>query len=524
MDKTTNGGKKKKACVIIEGMTCASCVAKIENSLKQVSGVSDAAVNLATSAAYVDYSPSAADERAIIEAIGKAGYKASIPADNGGEDAETISRRAEYKTLTRKWIFAAFIAAPVMLIGYPKLLPFLKNLSPQTMRAIWILSGAAMIPVMFWSGLHFFTGAVGSLKRHSADMNTLIAMGTMAAWLYSTAAVLFPSIFPEGTAEPFYDVVGVVIALVLLGQALEIRAKGKTSEAIKKLIGLQAKNARVLRDGREVDVPLEEVRRGDIVLVRPGEKVPVDGVILEGASAVDESMLTGESLPVKKEPGDEVIGATMNKTGSFQFEVTKVGKDTALSQIINMVQEAQGTKAPIARLADKVASYFVPIVIMAAALTFVVWFDFGPDPALSYALITAVTVLVIACPCALGLATPISLMVGVGKGAENGVLIRSGEALQTAQSLDTIVLDKTGTITEGKPAVTDMITAKNFSENEVLRLAASVEKRSEHPLGEAIVEAADARRVGTASIGDFNAIPGRGATAVVDGRRGVYWK
>ena len=288
-------------------------------------------------------------------------------------------------------------------------------------------------------------------------MNTLIALGTAAAWLYSTIAILFPGIFPEGTSEPFYDVVAVVIALVVLGQALELRAKGRTSEAIKKLMGLQAKTARVIRDGQEIDIPVEEVLVGDIVQVRPGEKVPVDGLIVEGSSAVDESMLTGESLPVSKKAGDEVIGATLNKTGAFKFRATKVGKDTALAQIVKMVQDAQNSKAPIARLADTVSGYFVPIVMILAVLTFVVWFDFGPQPQLVFALVTSVTVLIIACPCALGLATPMSLMVGIGKGAENGILIRSGEALQTAHQIKTVVLDKTGTITKGKPELTDVV-------------------------------------------------------------------
>jgi len=527
-DATEGAGRKDegpasregvKARVMIEGMSCASCVSKIEDALKKTSGVLDASVNIASSSAQVRYLPDVVGEKGIIDAVKSAGYKARFPDETTGtEDPEERSRRLEYEKLTRKWIFAAIIAVPVMLIGYPQLLPFLKNLSPETMRILWGISGLVTLPVLLWSGSHFFTGAVGSFKRHSADMNTLIAMGTSAAWIYSTIAILFPGVFPEGTAEPFYDVVGVVIALVVLGQALEIRAKGKTSEAIKKLMGLQAKTARVVRDGKELDLPIEDVVPGDIVIVRPGEKIPVDGEIVEGRSAVDESMLTGESIPVEKEPGDQVIGATMNKTGAFKFKVTKVGKDTALAQIINMVQEAQGSKAPIAKLADTVAGYFVPVVMIIAAITFVIWFNFGPTPSLTFALITSVTVLVIACPCALGLATPISLMVGVGKGAENGILIRSGEALQTAQSLDTIVLDKTGTVTMGKPKLTDMIVREGFSEDEVLRLAAAVEKTSEHPLGEAIVEAAQDRGITPPDTEKFDAVPGYGVTAVVEGR------
>jgi len=373
--------------------------------------------------------------------------------------------------------------------------------------------------VLFWSGGHFFTGAWAALKHRSANMNTLIALGTAAAWVYSTIAILFPSIFPEGTSEPFYDVVAVVIALVVLGQALELRAKGRTSEAIKKLMGLQAKTARVIRDGQEIDIPVEEVLVGDIVQVRPGEKMPVDGIIIEGRSAVDESMLTGESLPISKKPGDEVIGATLNKTGAFKFRATKVGKDTALAQIVKMVRDAQNSKAPIARLADTISGYFVPIVMILAVLTFVVWFDFGPQPQLVFALVTSVTVLIIACPCALGLATPMSLMVGIGKGAENGILIRSGEALQTAQAIQTVVLDKTGTITKGKPELTDVVVAGGWQENDLLRLAASVERSSEHPLAEAIVEGAKARGLSLTDPTAFEAIPGHGVIATIEGHR-----
>jgi Cu+-exporting ATPase len=386
---------------------------------------------------------------------------------------------------------------------------------------VWGVTGLLTLPVMFWSGIDFFTGAWAALKHRSANMNTLITLGTSAAWLYSTIAVLFPSIFPEGTSEPFYDVVSVVIALVVLGQALELRAKGRTGEAIKKLIGLQAKTGRVIRNGKEVDIPVEEVLVGDVVQVRPGEKIPVDGQILEGGSAVDESMLTGESLPVSKKPGDEVIGATLNKTGAFKFRATKVGKDTALAQIVKMVQEAQNSKAPIARIVDKVSGYFVPAVMILAILTFVLWFNIGPQPQLVYALVTSVTVLIIACPCALGLATPMSLMVGIGKGAENGILIRSGEALQTAQGIQIVVLDKTGTITKGKPALTDTRVTVDWKENDLLHLAASVERSSEHPLAEAIVEGAKAQGITLSEPSAFEAVPGYGVIASVDSRRVV---
>jgi Cu+-exporting ATPase len=415
--------------------------------------------------------------------------------------------------------FAAVISLPVLATAYSKFVPFVRDWSMPTLRLAWGITALLTLPVMFWSGIDFFTGAWAALKHRSANMNTLVALGTAAAWLYSTFAVLVPSIFPQGTSEPFYDVVAVVIALVVLGQALELRAKGRTGEAIKKLIGLQAKTARVVRDGKEMDIPVEEVLVGDMVQVRPGEKVPVDGLIVEGSSAVDESMLTGESIPASKKTGDEVIGATLNKTGAFKFRATKVGKDTALAQIVKMVQDAQNSKAPIARMADTISGYFVPVVMILAVLTFVVWFDIGPQPQLVYALVTAVTVLIIACPCALGLATPMSLMVGIGKGAENGILIRSGEALQMAQRINTVVLDKTGTITKGEPELTDILVTAGWEEQNLLHLAASVERSSEHPLAEAIVEGARTRTVSLSEPSAFEAVPGYGVIATVDGRR-----
>jgi Cu+-exporting ATPase len=390
-------------------------------------------------------------------AIAAWGYKPRPALSDAPVDKQEEAHTREYRKLMNKFWFATAISLPVLATAYYQFVPFLKNLNMETLRLLWGVTALLTLPVMLWSGSDFFTGAYASFKHRSANMNTLIALGTGAAWLYSTFAILFPSVFPEGTSEPFYDVVSVVIALVILGQALELRAKGQSGAAIKKLLGLQAKTARVLRDGQEMDLPVEEVLVGDVIQVRPGEKVPVDGVIVDGSSAVDESMLTGESLPASKKMGDEVIGATINKTGAFKFRTTKVGKDTALAQIVKMVQDAQNSKAPIARLADTVSGYFVPVVMILAVWTFVVWFVIGPQPQLVYALVTSVTVLIIACPCALGLATPMSLMVGIGKGAENGILIRSGEALQTARAIQTVVLDKTGTITKGKPELTAVI-------------------------------------------------------------------
>jgi Cu+-exporting ATPase len=522
----------------IKGISCASCVTTIEGGLQRAPGVLKASVNLATNEATVDYLPEQTDLEEIKRAVETTGYHAAPPPSEEAPDKEALAREQEYRTLFRKFVFAAVIAVPVMATAYPEFTPILKDLSRETLRVIWGITGLLTLPVLLWSGGHFFRGGWSAFRHRSADMNTLIAFGTGAAWLYSSVAILLPHLFPEGTAEPFYDVAAVVIALVVLGQALELRAKGRTSEAIKKLMGLQAKTARVIRNGKEQDIPVEEVLVGDIVLVRPGEKVPVDGVVIEGSSAVDESMLTGESLPVEKKVRDEVIGATLNKTGSFKFEATKVGKDTALAQIVRMVEEAQGSKAPIQRLVDVVSGYFVPAVMIIAVLTFVAWFDFGPDPRLTYALVTAVTVLIIACPCALGLATPISLMVGVGKGAEQGILIKGGEALQTAQSLDAIVLDKTGTITKGTPELTDIVLGSQFTahsspdlnpepsalnepERELLRLAASVERTSEHPLAAAIVEGAKTRGVALSDPQDFQAVPGHGVIATVDGHRVV---
>jgi len=434
---------------------------------------------------------------------------------------EEQDQAREYQTLVKKFWFAATISVPVVALSYPSFIPVLRDLLPAgslQLRIVWGLLGLMTIPVMAWSGSQFFIGIWAALKHRQANMHTLIAIGISAAWLYSGVAVLFPDIFPAmELAEVFYDVTTVVTALVVLGLALELKAKGRTSEAIKKLIGLQAKTARIIRDGKETDIPVEEVLVNDIVLVRPGEKIPVDGTLTEGSSNIDESMITGESIPVEKHVGDEVIGSTMNQTGSFRFRATKVGKDTALAQIIRLVQDAQGSKAPIQRVVDKVSHYFVPTVMILAVASAVVWFVLGPQPALIYALIVFVTTLIIACPCALGLATPTSLTVGIGKGAEHGILIRSGDALQTAQRLQTIVLDKTGTITKGKPELTDVVAERGFDEGTVLRLAAAVERNSEHPLASAIVEGAQARGLVLSEALGFNAVPGHGVEAEVEG-------
>jgi Cu+-exporting ATPase len=436
-------------------------------------------------------------------------------------DDETAAHQREYASLMRKFWFALLIGIPVMLVAYPEIpwlyLPnlFVPESSEALIRSLFVLSGVATLSVMAYSGRQFFTGAWAAFRHHSADMNTLIALGTSAAWIYSTVALVVPGIFPSGTANPFYDVTAIVTALVVLGQALEVRAKGQTSQAIRKLLDLQAKTARVLRAGHEIEIPVEAVLVGDVVVVRPGEKIPVDGEILEGRSSIDESMVTGESLPVDKVPGDEVIGATVNTTGSFKFKATKVGKDTALAQIVKMVQDAMGSKAPIARLVDVVSSYFVPAVMIISILTFLAWFNFGPNQALAYAVVTAVTVLIIACPCAVGMAVPMSLVAGVGKGAEHGVLIRNGEALQSASRLEILVLDKTGTITRGKPGLTDVLPAAGFQANELLFYAASADQLSEHPLAQAIVQAARNQGQELAEPSEFEAVPGHGVSTVV---------
>ncbi len=504
--------------VAIGGMTCASCVRRVEGALEGVPGVSSASVNLATERATVEYLPDTVGIAELRRAVEGAGYRLLGEArDEEARDREAEAREREERTLARKAIFAGGIGLLLLLGAQHGRLPLLSDLP---LAAITVTSFFLAMPVQLWAGAQFYRGAWSTARHLTADMNTLIAVGTSAAYLYSVVATFAPSAVEAAgiKAEVYYDTSALIIALILTGRYLEARAKGRTSAAIKRLMGLRAKTARVLRDGDEVDIPIEEVVSGDTVIVRPGEKIPVDGVILEGRSAVDESMLTGESIPVEKGPEDEVFGATINKVGSFRFRATKVGKDSALSQIIRLVEEAQGSKAPIQRLADVIASYFVPAVIGVALVDFAIWWAFGPAPAFTFAVLNGVAVLIIACPCALGLATPTAIMVGTGKGAENGILIRGGESLETAHKLDVVVLDKTGTITEGRPVVTDVVAGDALDENELLALAASAERGSEHPLGEAIVAAARERGLSLAGAGDFQAVPGHGVEAVVDGR------
>ena len=430
----------------------------------------------------------------------------------GGQDSETAERRAEIADLTRRVVVAAVLTAPVLFAVMAG------RVVPVGVLANHWVELALIAPVMLYSGWPIHRTGWLSLAHRSAEMNSLITIGTSAAFGYSLLVTVVPGFLPSGLRDVYFEAVGVIIALILLGRLFEARAKAGTGEAIRKLIGLQARTARVVRDGVEADIRVEEVTAGDIVAVRPGEKIPVDGEVVDGQSSVDESMVTGESIPITKRPGDAVIGATINQTGAFRFRATKVGRDTMLAQIVRLVQQAQGSKAPIQRLADVVASYFVPVVIFIAIATFTVWFVFGPQPAFTSAMVSAVAVLIIACPCALGLATPLSVMVGTGKGAEQGILIRSAEGLETAHKLDTVVLDKTGTITRGEPALTDVIPVGGVGERDLLRLAASAERASEHPMAAAVVSGARLRELVLAEPAGFESLTGKGVRAAVDGR------
>ena len=523
---TATARDQQSATLALEGLHCASCVTRVESALGELPGVVSAAVNLTTGEARVEFEPASATVDDLVVAVDRAGYKAR-PAAGAPEDSlarQDADREREYRTLMRKFRFAVAVSIPVVLLSYPDVIGLDRwpafRMGSDSLWWIWRALGIATLPVLFWAGGQFYAGAWQALRHRSANMHTLIAVGISAAWLYSTVAVIKPSIFPKAElAQVYYDVSAVVVALVTLGLALETKAKGRSSEAIRKLIGLQAKSARVVRDGVELDVPIEAVVVDDLVVVRPGEKVPVDGVIATGQSSLDESMVTGESLPVDKGPGDEVIGSTINRTGAFRFRATRVGSDTALANIVRMVQDAQATKLPIQRVVDRVSGAFVPVVMIVAVAAFVVWFDLGPAPALAYAFIVAVTVLIIACPCALGLATPTSLTVGMGNGAEHGILFRGGDALQAARQLNSIVLDKTGTVTWGKPALTDLIAAADRDERRLLALAASVERLSEHPLAQAVAAAADERGAARLEATGFASLPGHGVEATVDGVR-----
>jgi Cu+-exporting ATPase len=500
----------------VEGMTCASCVARVGKALLSVSGVLSASVNLATRTGTVEFLPGVADMGALRVAIERVGY--TIPEIRPEEDPvarQERRQREEERALLNRLRVGVLLGVPLFL------------LAQWEMAAGAFVQLALVTPIQFYVGSRFYRGAWTTAKHGTTDMNTLVALGTTVAYAYSVVATFFPGLFAVEGAAPhvYYDTSAAIIVLVLLGRYFETRAKGKTSEAVKKLVGLQPKAARVIRDGGEVDIPLEEVAAGDRVVVRPGEKVPVDGTVEEGESSVDESMMTGEPIPKDKERGDVVTGGTMNVNGRLVIHATHVGKDTALARIVRMVQEAQGSKPPIGRLADVIASYFVPSVMGVAAVTFAVWWVFGPQPRLTYAMLSAISVLIIACPCALGLATPTSIMVGTGKGAELGILIRSGAALETAHKVDTVILDKTGTVTCGRPVLSGVRAAADGPyrgaerEREMLALAASAESGSEHPLADAVVRGAKEKGLPLASPGEFHSRPGHGVRAMVAGHR-----
>jgi Cu+-exporting ATPase len=500
----------------IQGMFCASCVQAIEKALLREKGITKASVNLASEKAKIDYIPSVISLPEIKKVIELTGYSVlELPEEGELGDFESKIREKEYRKLRTKFFVGAIIGLVIFFGSMPHWFPWGPALL-NNFFVLWILA----TPVQFWIGGQFYKGAWSAFRHRNADMNTLIAVGTSAAYLYSVAATVFPSFFESGGIRPdvYFDTSAMIIVLILFGRLLEARAKSRTSDAIKKLAGLQPKTARVKREGQDEDIPIEDVVVGDEILVRPGEKIPVDGIIISGESTVDESMISGESMAVKKEVGAEVIGATLNKTGSFRFKATRVGKDTALARIIKLVRDAQGSKAPIQRLADVIAGYFVPVVISIAIATFVIWFNFGPKPALTFSLLNFVAVMIVACPCALGLATPTAVMVGTGKGAENGILIKGGESLETAHKIDTIVFDKTGTLTKGEPEVTDLLVGNDNSEDEILKIVASIEKMSEHPLGEAIVKKAEDRKISLSEPENFRVIQGRGIESKFDGK------
>ena len=497
----------------ISGMSCAGCVATVEKTLQAVPGVESASVNFAEHTALVSGDATA---DVLVDAVEAAGYKAAEmigPEDTAGREAAEF---AHYHGLLRRAAVAALVGAPLMIGGW---LGWLPQLATAEVPWFWVCAGIATLGVLVYSGGHFFTGALAALRRHNANMDTLIALGTGSAWLYSMTVVLFPGVIPSLARHAYFEAAAVILALVNFGGALEMKARGRSSEAIRRLIGMQSATARVLRDGAELDVPIGQVGLDETLRVLPGEKLPVDGMIIEGHSSIDESMLTGEPLPVGKGTGDRVVGGTLNTTGSFLMKTTHIGRDTVLAHIIDMVRTAQGSKPPVGRLADRVAGIFVPVVLLIAIATFLAWFNFGPEPRVGYSIVTAITVLVIACPCALGLATPISIMVSIGKAAGQGILIRNGEALQRARQVTTVVLDKTGTVTEGRPAVTAIMTRPGHEEAGLLAVAASVEAGSEHAMAAAILAAASDRGIEPTRVENFQAIAGRGVEGEVGGQR-----
>ncbi|QDZ39047.1 copper-translocating P-type ATPase [Euhalothece natronophila Z-M001] len=522
---TTNKLEQETTTLKLEGMSCAGCASAIEKAISNVSGVETCDVNFGAEQATVGFNPETTNVERIQKAVADAGYGASVYSQDdwlgGQQDEEKAKQEAATKDLKRKTIVGGIISAILMVGGLPMMTGLDIPWIPHWLHNFW-LQLVLTTPVQFWCGASFYRNSWKAFKNRAATMDTLIALGTSAAYFYSLFVTLFSGVLREQgiTPEVYYETSAVIITMILLGNFFELRARDKTSEAIRKLMSLQARSARVIRDGEVQDIPIEAVQIGDVVVVRPGEKIPVDGEVIEGGSTVDESMVTGESMPVQKQAGDEVVGATINKTGSFQFRATRVGKDTVLAQIVHLVQEAQGSKAPIQNLADQITGWFVPAVIAIALLTFIIWFNAMGN--LTLGIINMVAVLIIACPCTLGLATPTSIMVGTGKGAENGILIKGAESLQIAHELNTIVFDKTGTLTVGKPKVTDFVTTignDGKKELKLLRLVALVEQQSEHPLAEAVVEYAQSQGIQLEeTIQNFNAIPGSGVEATVSDR------
>lgn len=506
----------RRTAVSIGGMTCAACVRRVERALREVEGVTDVAVNLATAKATITYTKSWAGEAAIQQAVINQGYDYLGVWDAGAEDPIRLEREKEYQDLKKRFIAGAVLSVPIFMGSMQHWFPFLRGVPRQSLLIfVFVLT----TPVVLWVGSRFFIGAVKAAKQKTTDMNTLVAVGSSSAYLYSVLATFWPRFFTEADLMPhvYYDGAAIIITLIILGRMLEAKAKGKTSLAIERLMGLKPKTARVIRGDQEVDIAIEAVQKGDLILVRPGEKIPTDGTVISGISTVDESMLTGESMPVTKEAGHDVFAATMNKSGSFVFRATKIGAETSLAQIIRLVEEAQGSKAPIQRLADRVAAVFVPLVFAFAVVTFMVWYYLVPDPTFGRALINFISVLVIACPCALGLATPTAIMVGTGLGAEKGILIKGGESLENASRLTMVIFDKTGTLTKGKPEITDIYTAPGISPEKVLQAALSLEVLSEHPLAQAISEKARRENLTPLSVEHFEAVSGFGVRAVVDG-------
>lgn len=503
----------------IKGMHCASCVALLEDSLKKVDGVIKATVNLATEKATVVYDSVKVTDKHLASAVSNVGYQALISDEKKHESDEQAEKKKELRDLKIKVIISLFLGGLVLWGSFPGIM----DTAPKILQNFWVQFLLAT-PVQFWAGYGFYRATISALKHRTANMDTLVTIGTTVAYGYSAFVTAFPGLVASLGIEatPYFDTSTIIIGLILLGRFFEARAKAGTSEAIKKLIGMQAKTARIIKDGKEFDIAIDQVQIGDIIRVRPGEKIPVDGIIIEGESSIDESMVTGESIPVDKTSKDTVIGATINKTGTFIFKATKVGQETMLAQIIKLVQEAQGSKAPIQRLADLVSSYFVPAVVMLAIATFVMWYVFGPNPALLFALLNTVAVLIIACPCAMGLATPTAIMVGTGKGAEHGILIKDAESLETAHKITTVIFDKTGTLTKGKPEVTDVIALDPFNKNELLMLAGSIEKGSEHSLAEAIVKFAEEKKIVLGKAEKFQAIPGHGVEGIIDGKKIIF--